>query len=196
MNSPWNKGKKGAQKHSEETRKYLAEILRKAGVKSQFKKGNIPWIKGKKGFIPWNKGKTHTEITRKKISEKTRGRKQSPEEIKHRAESRKGYRPSEATKRKVSEAFKGEKSHFWKGGITPINSVIRSSLEYKLWREAVFKRDNYTCIWCGDKRGGKLNADHIKPFALFPELRFALDNGRTLCEPCHKKTDTYGSKTR
>lgn len=71
------------------------------------------------------------------------------------------------------------------------------SLEYKLWRKAVFKRDNYTCIWCGIKGSepkGFLNADHIKPFSLYPELRFELSNGRTLCVPCHKKTDTYKGK--
>lgn len=87
----------------------------------------------------------------------------------------------------------GEKNNQWRGGITPINKTIRHSIDYKLWREAVFKRDNYTCIWCGEV-GGKLNADHIKPFALYPELRFAIDNGRTLCVPCHKTTDTFGGK--
>lgn len=64
-------------------------------------------------------------------------------------------------------------------------------IEYRLWREAVFKRDDWTCVWCF-KRGGDLEADHIKSFANHPELRFVLDNGRTLCIPCHKKTDTYG----
>lgn len=72
--------------------------------------------------------------------------------------------------------------------------MIRESLEYKLWRESVFKRDNYTCQIC-DKRGAKLNADHIKPFAFYSELRFDLVNGRTLCEDCHKKTDTYMGRT-
>jgi len=84
----------------------------------------------------------------------------------------------------------GFNSPNWRGGITPVNKHIRNSLGYKLWRTAIFDRDNYTCIWCGE-RGGKLNADHIKPFSLFPELRFVVTNGRTLCEDCHKKTDSY-----
>ena len=79
----------------------------------------------------------------------------------------------------------------WKGGIYPENERIRKSFEYKLWRESVFERDKYTCIWCNQK-GVKLQADHIKPFALFPELRFAIDNGRTLCIECHKKIGYWG----
>lgn len=89
--------------------------------------------------------------------------------------------------------FFGEKHWLWKGGITSTNTKIRRSIEYKLWRTSVFERDGYTCIWCGYK-GKNLNADHIKPFAYYPELRFAIDNGRTLCKECHKTTDTYGSK--
>lgn len=89
----------------------------------------------------------------------------------------------------------GKANPNWQGGITPINKSIRNSREYALWRKAVFERDNYTCRFCS-QHGGKLHADHIKPFALYPELRFAIDNGRTLCVPCHRTTDTYGGRTR
>lgn len=103
-------------------------------------------------------------------------------------------------RRKLSEALKGDKSPMWRGGITKESMAIRNSLEYKLWRESVFKRDNWTCVWCGVRSAKEvkviLNADHIKPFSLFPELRFAIDNGRTLCVDCHKTTDTYMARAR
>lgn len=75
---------------------------------------------------------------------------------------------------------------------------IRQSAAYKAWRTLVFERDNYTCQHCGDHnfegRGSTLmlHADHIQPFALYPELRFEVSNGRTLCVPCHKNTATWG----
>ena len=76
-------------------------------------------------------------------------------------------------------------------GKTPANDKIRKSWAYKAWRNLVFERDDYTCQEC-EQRGGYLHADHIKPFALHPKLRLSVDNGKTLCIPCHKKTDTYG----
>lgn len=75
---------------------------------------------------------------------------------------------------------------------------IRQSAEYKKWRTQVFERDGFSCQDCGVKneiglgRTVILNADHIKPFAFFPELRFNLSNGKTLCESCHRKTPTFG----
>lgn len=95
-----------------------------------------------------------------------------------------GKKPTPEHRRKLSIANSGEKSYLWKGGITKENSTIRKGIEMRLWRESVFARDNYVCQIC-KKRGGELNADHIKPFSLYPELRFAIDNGRTLCVECH-----------
>ena len=97
----------------------------------------------------------------------------------------KGKHHSIEHRRKIGDAHKGEKSYLWKGGISLINKIIRSSLDFKLWREAVFKRDDWTCVWCKIK-GGELHPDHIKIFADYPDLRFDINNGQTLCKNCHK----------
>ena len=87
---------------------------------------------------------------------------------------------------------KGEQHPLWRGGLSNKQGYLWN---WKYVKPKILKRDNYSCVWCGQK-GGKLNADHIKPFALFPELRLAIDNGRTLCITCHKKTDTYALKIK
>lgn len=85
----------------------------------------------------------------------------------------------------------GQNHYNWKGGVTTINEKIRQSIEYKQWRKAVFNRDRFTCQACG-QIGGDLHADHELPFSLFPDLRFEVLNGQTLCRECHLKTDTWG----
>lgn len=100
-----------------------------------------------------------------------------------------------------SEAFKefcrsrkGDKSATWKGGITPEHMKIRNSKELKEWRESVFKRDGYMCQDCLDisKSGNTvyLHSHHLKYFSEFPELRFEVSNGITLCKICHYKRHT------
>lgn len=132
-----------------------------------------------RGIVPPNrKGIPHTEEHKKKIGQ-----------------SNKITYSSVELRKKMSDIQKGDKSYWWKGGITDSLIQIRNGLDYKLWRESVYKRDDYTCVFCGE-RGGELNADHIKSFALYPELRFAIDNGRTLCVECHRKTDTFGGKSK
>lgn len=74
----------------------------------------------------------------------------------------------------------------WKGGITPNNEKIRNSSKMQKWRVKVFMRDDYTCVKC-KKRGGNLEAHHIKEFSKYPELRFELSNGMTVCKSCHIK---------
>jgi len=145
-----------------------------------------------------DKGKKRNYINYKKynLGKKTKELWKSTEYREHMKEAHKGIKQSKETIEKRVSKFKGIKHHNWKGGITPINDKIRKSFKYKLWRRKIFERDEYTCKWCKNKSGnGKaiiLHADHIKPFALFPELRFDIDNGRTLCKDCHITTKTYG----
>jgi hypothetical protein len=162
-----------------------------------------------KGQTPWNKGKKSPETSRR---------------MKGQGNHRFGKKATDETRKKLSVIRLGEKNHFfgkkhrddtkekmrgknngnWKGGISTINHLIRSSAEYKLWRMAILQRDNWTCIWCGLKGGWSkelkqrilLEVDHIKAFAEYPELRFAIDNGRTLCKKCHMTTETYGKNLR
>lgn len=138
-----------------------------SNLDTRFKKGIVPWNKGKVGY------RNKYPNNRKKVGSR-----------------KKGYKHTEEAKIRMSQNRKGDKNGSWKGGITPETRRLRNSKEYKLWRESVFKRDDYTCVWCF-KRGVELNADHIKSWACYPELRFAIDNGRTLCIRCHRKTDTY-----
>lgn len=102
-----------------------------------------------------------------------------------------GKRHSDEWRLMMRTKLSGDKCYLWKGGVTPLNESIRKSAEYKIWRDKVYERDNWTCQICGIY-GVDVHVDHIKPFAFFPELRFDVDNGRVLCVPCHKKTDTWG----
>lgn len=137
------------------------------GVRCGVSKGNIPWNKGKKGV------QDRPPEVRTKISEGMKGK----------------------SRAWLIGRYTGDKCVFWKGGVSSKNVLIRSSYQYADWRKSVFERDNYTCQIC-NARGVKLHADHIKPFAYFPELRFDITNGRTLCVPCHKETDTYLQKSK
>ena len=56
---------------------------------------------------------------------------------------------------------------------------------YKEWREFVFARDQFTCQMCGQK-GRSLEAHHIRPKYMYPELTLDKDNGITLCKICHQ----------
>lgn len=70
----------------------------------------------------------------------------------------------------------------------------RQCAEYKAWRKAVYERDDYTCQTCG-KRGVKLNAHHKKAYAFYPDLRYDVSNGITLCCSCHKLLHRKGWKS-
>lgn len=97
-----------------------------------------------------------------------------------------------------NKLWKGKNHPLYKGGSRSDKDMIYHSKKYQDWRRRVFIRDSFTCVECG-VIGGKLEAHHIKQFALYPKLRFSINNGVTLCRECHRKTEGwlryYGKKT-
>jgi hypothetical protein len=104
-----------------------------------------------------------------------------------------GRKLSAITRTKMSAAQSGSKSPTWRGGVSRQYKRGYKSEQFKQWRSAVFLRDGHTCQGCGQV-GGYLTAHHIKSFALFPDLRYEVGNGVTLCEPCHAERDRYFSR--
>lgn len=117
--------------------------------------------------------------TKAKISEKMKGKKNAL-----------GYKYSIEERKIISESRKGKNGSNWQGGISQKNRTERqnvmSTIEYTLWREAVFARDNWTDQKTGLK-GGKLVAHHIQNYADYPELRTSIENGITLSVESHKE---------
>lgn len=109
---------------------------------------------------------------------------------------------------KMSAARIGCKGPGWKGGRTELSKLIRSNSRYNEWRRKVFLRDSFTCVICGIS-GCWVEADHYPvpfsdiltsgkittvPEAIACEQLWNHTNGRTLCRPCHHKTDNHGIK--
>lgn len=158
-------------------RKTISKWLKKAGIPLQpigGIKGSVHSEESKrkmtgcpKGTIAWNKGKKASEETKKK---------QSLIRLAN---------PNRYWQNKKRPEMTGDKHPRWTGK-TEETRLIRFSFEYNQWRKQVYERDDYTCVKC-NIRGGKLNADHIKRFSEFPELRLDINNGQTLCIDCHRE---------
>lgn len=105
---------------------------------------------------------------------------------------------SEETKKKLSDEHKinpnmkrGADHHNWKGGVTVKHNMLRNGLEYATWRNAVYKRDRWTCCNCKIHcENGNIVAHHLESFSDNEELRFSVGNAITLCRACHAKIHT------
>lgn len=108
------------------------------------------------------------------------------------------YRKTMRTRQKYAEQKRGKwlgrENPNWNGGTTK-GRYNREGSSLAYWRRSVKRRDNYICQMCG--LDGKIecthcgekpemHADHIKPWVDYPELRFELSNGQTLCKKCHR----------
>ena len=162
-------------------------------------------------------GRNHTEQTKKKISisktkygkvymkcknchevfyykpyKKKYKRVFCSDKCKHELGATTGYKRTEESKKKMSIKYAGANNPNWRGGISFGRKRRDEKRKQREWRKAVFENDAYTCIWCGDNKGGNLNADHIKPYALCgEEEKWDNKNGQTLCEDCHRKKTNW-----
>lgn len=171
------------QRHSE-----LMKRLYAGGRKMGFQKGHK--INGgkkfEKGNVAWNKDisgySIHTIESKLKISEANKGKVLSEETKRKIAEKQIGV-PRPYGKPPI---FYGEDHWNWKGGIDTENRRLRQSEQYKVWRFSVYKRDKYTCQECNNHCTSKdIVAHHKLEWAQYPDERFNVENGITLCRSCH-----------
>lgn len=144
---------------------------------SVFKKGHIPWNKGtvgitkvnqtsfKKGFVPWNSGKKGTYS------------------LIHTGQFRKGQEPFNKGRTHLSK----ENHPNW---VLDRNQLVKSDKKhldgrYREWMFAVKTRDSWKCKISNKDCAGRLEAHHILSWKSYPELRYELKNGITLCHAHH-----------
>ena len=93
--------------------------------------------------------------------------------------------------RRGSAKLRGSSSHLYNPRLTEADRLTRRNLpELRIWRKSVFDRDGYTCDLCKCS-GGKLNAHHLNCWAEYPEDRYDVENGVTLCSVHHKEFHTH-----
>lgn len=98
-----------------------------------------------------------------------------------------GVSANKMVKNRRGNTLSGNKHWNWQGGRTEKVQGLRKTHRYKMWRQAVIKRDNYRCQMCFVETTAPI-VDHIKPFYKYPESRLDINNGRTLCKECNYQT--------
>jgi 5-methylcytosine-specific restriction endonuclease McrA len=86
-----------------------------------------------------------------------------------------------------AEKLPPEEQQRWRGGISGELQIGRTAKRYRRVREAVLERDKYTCTSCGGAK--KLEVHHIKKWVAHPDLRYDMNNMKTLCKQCHLKIE-------
>lgn len=61
--------------------------------------------------------------------------------------------------------------------------------KHKEWRDKVLRRDNYLCQKCirYGKKVEATHAHHIRTVEEYPELKYKVENGQSLCLACHNR---------
>lgn len=172
--------------HKKRNRNPMSEATKQAIRLAMLRIGHRP---------PLQKGVTRSEETRRRISVVKRG-----------------HSHSVATRQKMSNSRTGEGNHFFgrshtdhsrrlmsvaKIGKKPPNWIpdrtklkfdpTRGGQQHSEWSMSVKGRDNWKCQLSDKNCSGRIEAHHIYSWNEFPELRYQLSNGISLCHAHHPR---------
>ena len=130
----------------------------------------------------------HSEETKKRISENLK-KIWTPERRKFMSDLRTGKKHTEKTKNMMSESFMGNKHPRWIEDKSKLKKSDRQSgSAYGYWRKMVKERDGGKCRINNRDCNSQLHAHHILNWKEYPELRYEINNGITLCHAHHPMT--------
>lgn len=159
----------------------------------------------------WNKGISLDKEIREKISRTLKGRKMPyvakankkrkgisrpghKEVMKNlwssgKMKGRTGLKNSEEMNKKIGDAIRGSKHYLWIADRSQLKkyegSQEKRGNRYKEWRKQVKERDGHKCKIDDHKCSGRLEVHHILSWTYFPEYRYEIKNGITLCRFHH-----------
>ena len=160
------------------------------------RKGCTPWNKGKKiakshPQMGFQKGNRLSDNPKSRSTQFQKGEHSSPEtEFKKGYISPFGFKKGHATWNKGLKDFQvGEDNPNWKSPELRKKSEKKHlDVQYRYWMLQVKTRDNWKCKIANEDCDRRLESHHILDWVNYPELRYDINNGITLCQGHHPKT--------
>lgn len=119
--------------------------------------------------------KSFDEVYRKKVSERMKGFWADPNNVLN----------SEVVRKRMSEAQTGINSHRWNPNREAVRHDQRNDGEYLQFFKSVKRRDKNKCRMASDDCKGYCIVHHILPWRGYPNERYNINNGITLCQAHH-----------